>query len=130
MSIGYPDGWEEQDQESGALLVAPDRVAVVSVQVAVWRKSLTRLVDPAIDVEQGSVTGFQLLDQTTGSLDGVAAIQFTYTGTTSGGTLSRATALWAVSDDRAYRVSFRAAEDSFASLQTVAGAMFDSFQIL
>jgi hypothetical protein len=129
ISIDYPADWEQEDQESGTLLRSPDRVAVVGVQVAVWRKSLTKLVDAAIDVERGSVTGFQLLDQTTGSLDGKDAIQFTYTGTASGST-SRAVVLWAVFDDRAYRVSFRAREDSFDSLLPVGQAMIDSFRIL
>jgi photosystem II reaction center protein PsbP len=127
-SINYPADWEQQDQESGTLLFAPGRVAVVGVQVAVWRKGLSRLADPALDVEKGSVTGFRLIDQTNGSLDGNDAIQFTYTGTSSGDP-SRAMALWAVSDDHAYRVSFRAAEDSYDTLLPVAEAMIASFQI-
>lgn len=127
-SIGYPADWEPVDQESGTLLRSPDRVAVVGVQVAVWRKGLTRLADAALDIEKGSVSAFRLIDQSPGSLDGNDAIQFNYTGTASG-TSSRATVLWAVSEDRAYRVSFRAQEDSFDSLLPVAQAMIDSFHI-
>jgi hypothetical protein len=127
-SINYPADWEQQDQESGTLLFAPGRVAVVGVQVAIWRKGLTRLTDAALDVEKGSVTEFRLIDQSSGSLDGTDAIRFTYTGTSSGGP-SRAMALWAVSDDHAYRVSFRAAEDSYDTLLPVAEAMIASFHI-
>jgi hypothetical protein len=129
ISINYPADWEQQDQESGTLLLAPGRVAVVGVSVAVWHKGLTRLAEPALDIEKGSVKGFRLLDQTPGSLDGNDAIRFTYTGT-SGGTPSRVITLWAVSDDHAYRVSFRAQEDSFDSLLPVGGAIMDTFQIL
>jgi photosystem II reaction center protein PsbP len=128
VSINYPADWEQRDQESGTLLLSPDRVAVVGVQVAVWKKGLTRLTDDALDVEKGSVNEFQLVDQRPGSLDGNDAIQFTYTGIASGAP-SRAVVLWAVSGDNAYRVSYRAQEEAFDSVLPVAQAIIDSFQV-
>jgi hypothetical protein len=125
--IHYPAAWNEHQDLAGISLIVPQHVGLAGFHYkASEGRDLQQVANQAPAVEKTQVSKFRLVDTSPAVIDGVKAVQFTYTGQNKSNVDLKAFATWAVRGKKTYRFSFTASADSYAQLYPTAQAIMHS----